>query len=928
MTQRTFSTAPRHHSGTALTRAAYAGVSLLALSMSACSSGGSGSPSSTDPPGQAPGDPPAQHDGPLPVKPDASLFWTSTVSQRVGLPLTGQGTLLNAPALAKQLAGYDPGSLLRCEIAGQAQYDAAIDALGGVRWGYSVARLEDLSQPKFMAGFQNVKRELMYPGDATAGAPPAAPVEIVLPDIVAVTESAALFYSASHGLMLVNVANGQPQFQCATQLPGTVGQFFYDQGHLVAMTQSSDGRRSALLHFRVDGVQLRFVESVDLGAVHILDSRRFNDKLVFYTDLQLGPAPAPLPQSNGPVPSGLAAPTIASPSLQHRSLRVFRIGDALQEEMSDTLLDTTPPQNQLISQVTADTPVDTQVSESERFGQTLWASDHYFVVTEEVSKTYLSGWRSYTYPVCTKSRTLEIPYQYCSTQYETRPNPDYTPPDNSGGDRSCQGTTLSACLTAVARVSNPTIQVPVGTHCEERTSYQWVCDSYEQQTTTYPEFRNEESTQLYIYEYTDSGFVRVDSSVHEITTAGLEATSPDAQVPTLTTSTDTYELAVPGAVQTLYFQNGYLYVISQGVLQVYAMGGGSIVRSSTLPVVNDTLQSSLFSGNRLYLSDFGWNGGDHSTLRVVSLDNPAFPSVQGSTYSLPGGHRSILASDYGIFTIGSVNQFEGQTVNAIKLGLFSDPFADERAYLIVATDLQGDQLGDEKSQLFNAGQQRTLLPYSGRDELSHTISRVGVSHLAPDQIVSEGAVVTPELPQRLRQLPGASESYLSFAPSSIEWLTPRDSEWQSAPVLEYYQPNAVYRLTEQDDYVELQRLGDRCKLFFANASQINQRANGSYSEAFDCFGYGPVAYAHQVLFGETGISFDPATHEVRTLDADEIAGTRARIAERPICLLSQELMDDTSVDYDQLPDVKAMVCLTPSDYQKRLNELLNQRANP
>ena len=911
-------------------------VSLLALALSACG-GGSGSDGAApvETPRAGIGDPdptdPAHMDQQTPTPAKGSFFLANTVSQRVGLPLPSQNQRLDAATLAQQLAGYDPGSLLRCELGGQDAYAAVIDTLGGVRWGYSVSVLEDLSKPQFQSGFP---RPLPTSAPATAGNGSAAPpVEIVLPDIVAVTDSAALFNSAAHGLMLVDLTSGQPQFKCATQLPGNVGQFFYRDGHLVAMTQAPGTGHSALLHFRVDGAALRFVEAVDLGLVNILDSRRFNDDLVFYTDLRFASASPVPPTPTGPAPInlGATAPTIAAaPPLQHRALRVFHLGDTLVEKMHDTLIDTTPPLEQLTTQVTRDTPVDTQVSEAHRFGQGMWASDHYFVVTEELSKTFVSGWRSYTYPVCTASHTVETPYTDCQTQYETRPNPDYTPPDNSGGDRGCQGTTLSDCLHEVARVSNPTIQVPVGTHCEEQKRIDWICDAHEQVTAEYPEFRNEQSTRLYIYEYGDAGFVRVDSSVREITNQGLEATSPDAQIPTLTTSTDAFDLAVPGSVQTLYFQNGFLYVISQGVLQVYALGGNSIVRTSTLSVLNQSLQASLFSGDRLYLSDFGWisGSGDHSTLRVVNLANPAFPSVEGASYSLPGGHRSILASDYGIFTIGSVAQFEGKSVNAIKLGLFSDPFVDERAYLILATDLSGDWLGDEKSQFFNAQQQRTLLPYSGNDDQQHNTTRIGISHLEPDQIVSEGAVVVPEAAQRVRPLPGPAESYLSFATSSIEWLTPKEQEWQSAPVLEYFLPNAVYRLDEHDDYVEVQRLGNRCKLYFANASNINQRGDGAYSEQFACFGWLPQAYEHQLLFADTGIEFDPDTHSLRSLSADEVAATRARIAERPTCMLSLDLTSDPSVNYDTLPNAKSVLCLSPTEYQVRYAEKLNPKPTP
>jgi hypothetical protein len=221
-----------------------------------------------------------------------------------------------------------------------------------------------------------------------------------------------------------------------------------------------------------------------------------------------------------------------------------------------------------------------------------------------------------------------------------------------------------------------------------------------------------------------------------------------------------------------------------------------------------------------------------------------------------------------------------------------------------------------------------LLPYSGQDELEHNIVRVGVSRVEADQIASEGAVVVPELPQRVRPLAGTGDGYLSFATSSIEWLTPDEEEWQTTPVLEYFQPNAVYRLSDAEDYVEVQRLGNRCKLFFANATDINQRASGSHSREFDCFGWGVAAYADILLFGDSGIEFDAASHEVRPLEADEIAATRARIAERPICLLSLDLMQNVSVDYRSLTQARELTCMSPQVYQERLNQLLQQKRTP
>ena len=142
--------------------------------------------------------------GEVPGVAGSTYITDNSVSLRVGLPLAAPGAVLDAEALVIQLEGYDPGSLLRCELSGQAAYDSAIDAIGGVTWGYGVQPLEDQSKPRFLAGFQNIQRWAVPGATADGAAPP--PVEIVLPDIVAVTDVAALFYSRAHGLMVVEIA--------------------------------------------------------------------------------------------------------------------------------------------------------------------------------------------------------------------------------------------------------------------------------------------------------------------------------------------------------------------------------------------------------------------------------------------------------------------------------------------------------------------------------------------------------------------------------------------------------------------------------------------------------------------------------------------------------------------------------------------------
>ena len=191
--------------------------------------------------------------------------------------------------------------------------------------------------------------------------------------------------------------------------------------------------------------------------------------------------------------------------------------------------------------------------------------------------------------------------------------------------------------------------------------------------------------------------------------------------------------------------------------------------------------------------------------------------------------------------------------------------------------------------------------------------RVGVSHVAPGSIVSEGAVVLPELAQRVRPMPAAEESYLTFATNSIEWLTPKQKEWQAAPVLEYLEPFALYRRTPDSEYVEMQRLGSRCRLYFAHAGDINQRENGAYSEEFTCVGY-PQTYDHRLIFSATSGLEYADDHTIRKLTTDEIKTTQASITARQYCLLKLEFVADVRLDPEHLPPLDQFTCMSPDEY--------------
>jgi hypothetical protein len=202
------------------------------------------------------------------------------------------------------------------------------------------------------------------------------------------------------------------------------------------------------------------------------------------------------------------------------------------------------------------------------------------------------------------------------------------------------------------------------------------------------------------------------------------------------------------------------------------------------------------------------------------------------------------------------------------------------------------------------------------------VQRVGVSRVVPGSIESEGAVVLPEPAVRIRPLPSGDEAYLTFARNSIEWLTPDgQGEWKAAPVLEYFEPFALY--PRAPEAVELQRLGTRCRLYFADPVTINQRGDDAYSDEFGCMGYAQ-AYDHRFIFSATtGIEFDDA-HAVRELSADEVTDTLAKIAARPYCLLSLEIVDKPALDSTNLPPLDRFTCLSPSEYNDLRNRLSGQ----
>ena len=71
----------------------------------------------------------------------------------------------------------------------------------------------------------------------------------------------------------------------------------------------------------------------------------------------------------------------------------------------------------------------------------------------------------------------------------------------------------------------------------------------------------------------------------------------------------------------------------------------------------------------------------------------------------------------------------------------------------------------------------------------------------------------------------------------------------------------------------------------------------------------------QLLFAEVGIEFDAEEYSYRMLSEEELAETRAAIAERTICLLSLDFVPNPyAIDYANLPEQVEVVCVHPNDF--------------
>jgi hypothetical protein len=607
---------------------------------------------------------------------------------------------------------------------------------------------------------------------------------------------------------------------CAMKLPGEPKNFLLKNGELVVVVNArGGGNRAALLRYAVDGAKFRFVDAVKLDDQTVLDARLFDSTIVAYTSWAKPQPPtttSPTPNpgqgrpAGGDVAVGSIAPGNASPDHRGSKVIVVQWDDSLGIDWQDSLLDdpvkrdpmegSTPGTQYTANQV---------VSTYKTYAQFVAASDRYIAVPRVVQTTRFDHYDTISYSVCTNYNPQYEQISVCSVNYEQRPNPDYQPPNPSTGDYACNGKTLADCIAVAAPVVNQYIYVPVGQSCTD--VWQGRCEAYEMKTATYPSFKTDMETELTIYRFESGTFTKLDS------TLGKMVQKTDA------ISFEKDPLAVSGTITTrnqIQFQNGHLYVFADGALQTLAVAGNSISYLNRLGVdaSTDNGAAIVFSSDRAMISarDTAYSPTPQSKVAMIDLTTPSIPtSLNG--FTMPGVTDQLILAQSGILGPGQVS-FSNQQVNRTleKLTLFSRDAGGELDNLLLGTEYDAfetswfDPNDDQRIRLDG---QRLFLPYSGRrhfDPSEPTAHRLNITRIDANKLVSEHSFNVNDDVVRTAGLD--AQRSLVFGNSAAYLADHTSGDWVLTTLKEIFVPFASYRLSDDDLYAVVSRVGSICRV--------------------------------------------------------------------------------------------------------------------
>jgi hypothetical protein len=867
-----------------------------------------------------------------------------TLSYRSQVRVPSSGAILSYDDFAAQVSRLDPIAALRCPVSNNEQFQAAVDALGGINWTHPVDILKDLSQPPLYRG--HIPPMLYAPTANTAGAEDstrAAPT-IERPDLVGYQDNIAIFLSQRHGLLAVRTDGDKPELSCALKLPGNPKYFFYHGKELVLLvngvTSGTSMNEAALLRFGISATGFDFLDAVMLDNQQIQDARLFDSTLVIYANLYSPPAPTTPAVDAGAGGSQSSAPVARTASASSTGVKVTavqwgsQLSLAWQEEFLNDPVSSDPLAGQNPVEAAKQLSVGQVVATYRSYKPFISASDRYFVVSRDVSKTVFTGTRSQSYTYCAASHPgPERSVQYCYPKYEQRANPDYKDPQSTKGDYPCNGKSLLDCIQEAAPTVSKYIYVRVGETCNTYTYHDYICDRSETQTVSYPTYRTDRATQFVVYRYTDGDFVKLDEQLFEMASPGTTTGS----VPSLTFTGAPLE--VSGSIDNkgdLQFQQGHFYVLTnQGqALHTLLIAGNSIAELGVraTPRQGGTYSysgthSTLFSDTRMMVSRAYYDStapqgiSTWSDVIMMDLTAPSFPT-QINHFGMPGSSDQLILAETGILGPGTVSFTSGGVArNLQKITLFSQDNAGEVDNVLLGTEFNANfvqtwlGVADDQRIRLDWDSQRLFLPYSGYQHAPQgpfnpathrlNITAVGVgTGLASEMTfdLAEDIVRTVSIASS----PTAARA-LAFGDSSIYALNQDTQGWSLDVLEEYSTPIAVYRINDSGDvHARIDRLGARCKISTfggsLNAFGPTPLATGP---TIDCPESGsPMAIGLDVVFSgaSTGWRLGPDGLSITPLGADEVTEALTHVRNDEYCALDGSKDDGTPVPYlDAVP---------------------------
>ena len=873
------------------------------------------------------------------VVPPSSLA-AYTLSYRSQVRVPSSGVVMTYDDFATQVSRLDPLAAKRCPVSNDAEFQAAVDALGGINWTHPVDILKDRSQPPLYQGRIPPYRGDLAPTAGASDANSAAPV-IERPDLVGYQENTAIFLSQRHGLLAVSTEGAKPVLSCALKLPGRPKYFFYHGNELVLLVNGiasgTSTYQAALLRFGINPSGFDFLDAVMLDNQQIQDARLFDSTLVIYSTLY---SPPPPPATDSTPDGGGSAVPVTSTAYTAAGVKVTVVqwGAALslawQEELLNDHTRSDPLDGQDLATAVQQLVPEQVVATYKSYKPFISASDRYFVVSRDIRKTVFTGTQSRSYSYCTAYHPgPERSVTYCYPKYEKRDNPDYVDPQTTNGDYACNGKSLLDCIQEAAPKVSKYIYVRVGETCNTYTYHDYICDSRETRTVSYPTYRTDTSTQFVVWRYVDGDFIKLDEQLFEMASPGTTTGS----VPSLTFTGAPLE--VSGTIDhkgDLQFQQGHFYVLTnQGqVLHTLLIAGNSIAE---LGVQNtprlggsysySSAHSTLFSDTRMMVSRAYYDReapqGITSWSDVIMMDLSAasFPT-QLNHFSMPGSSVQLILASAGILGPGTVSfTSSGVARNLQKITLFDQDDASEVDNVLLGTEFNANftqtWLGtsDDQRIRLDWGSQRLFLPYAGYLHAPDAIFNPAAHRLNITAVgVGTGlsSETTFDLIEDIVRTVSISSSptagrALAFGDSSIYSLSQGTQGWSREVLEEYATPIAVYRINDSGDiHARIDRIGARCEIStFAGSLQAFAPTHLATGPVIACPESGsPIAVALDVVFSgsSTGWHLSADGQTITSLDADQVKEALTHVVYDEYCALDGTRDDGTPVPYlDAVP---------------------------